>query len=96
MIPEFEEILREAYKSVEDDLKLEDAGWIKPGATVGQNVLTDDERKDAVKRSRVYAVKDPLGKQAIRLWTDYTFGTGITWNAKDKNTGKVLSAFWDN
>ena len=96
-LPEFNEILREAVKSVEDDLKIEDQGWILlGGATINWEVLTDAERKAAVTKSRLYAVKDPLAKQSIRLWTDYTFGTGMSSRAKDKGAAKILDAFWEN
>lgn len=94
MIEEFEAILKEAYKSIEDTLSLEDAGWIKLGSAVGSNVLSDSERKLAVQRARIYAMKDPLARQAVRLWTDYTFGTGLNWTAKDEKTTDVLSTFW--
>lgn len=94
LAPEDVHILREAYKSVEDNLKLEDAGWVTLGTVVGQNVLTDAERILAVIRSRTYCTKDPLGVQAIRLWTDYTFGSGMSWAAKDDKTKEVLDAFW--
>ena len=36
-----------------------------------------------------------MGKQAIRLWTDYTFGSGMTWQTEDEGTKKVLEGFWD-
>ena len=94
MLEEFNEILREAYKSIEDTIALEDAGWVRLG--IGQDVLTTDERTQNVKRSRIYAAKDPLAKQAIRLWTDYTFGTGMSWHTKDENTSKALSGFWES
>ena len=95
MIEEFETILKEAYESVEASLRLEDAGWLTLGGTTGINILPDAERKLSVQKARIYSVKDPLAKQAIRLWTDYTFGTGMSWAAKDENTDKVLHAFWD-
>ena len=93
LIVEFECILRVAYRSIEQELELEDEGWIRLGGA-GSNVLSDSERKLAVQKARIYAVKDPLAKQAIRLWTDYTFGSGMTWSAKDDKTNDVLSKFW--
>jgi len=95
LIDEFETILKETYQSVEQSLSLEDAGWLTLGTTTNANVLTDAERKLSVQKARIYAVKDPLAKQAIRLWTDYTFGTGMTWAAKDKKTTEVLSNYWN-
>ncbi len=97
MIEEFEEILREAHKSVEDALALEDQGYIKLGtANTAINILPDDQRKQTVLKARIYAHKDPLCKQAIRLWTDYSFGTGMTWNAKNTQIRNILTAFWES
>ncbi|MCK4722318.1 MAG: hypothetical protein KAT75_03385, partial [Dehalococcoidia bacterium] len=66
-------IIREALVSVEADLALEDVGWINLSQGTG-DVITAQARVINLKLSRLYSVKDPLGKQAIRLWTDYTFG----------------------
>jgi len=90
----FDMVFREAYQSIENALKLESVGWGTQAGVVSHNVLTADERRIAVTRSRTYATKDPLGKQAIRLWTDYTFGTGMSWSSEDERTTEVLEAFW--
>jgi len=97
---EVDEIIREATQQVEDELRLEDAGWINLTSVSGE-VLTDQERILNLKLSRLYYTKDPLGAQAVRLWTDYTFGTGLTWSVPDakgegKQTADVLKAFWEN
>jgi len=90
---EFDTLLREATQSVEAELSLEDAGWTQLGQATA-DVVTASERIDNVRNSRLYFAKDPLGKQAVRLWTDYTFGSGMTFQAEDEKTQKVLSAFW--
>jgi len=87
-------LLREATASVEADLALEDAGWISLSGTTG-DVITAQERITNLQLSRLYSTKDPLGKQAIRLWTDYTFGTGMVWDTEDEKTKEVLEGFWD-
>jgi len=99
---ELDIIIREATTAVEADLALEDAGWIALSARTG-DVITGQERIANLQTSRLYALKDPLAKQAIRLWTDYTFGTGMTSHApKEKDseeetkTEEVRSAFWDS
>lgn len=93
---ELEILLREATASVEADLALEDAGWINLSATTGDVITV--ERVTNLKLSRLYYAKDPLGKQSIRLWTDYTFGTGMTWSVVEENkaTQKALESFWDS
>ena len=94
---EIELLIREATASVEADLALEDAGWISLSAQTG-DVITEQERITNLKLSRLYAVKDPLGKQSIRLWTDYTFGSGMSWSVDEKEdkTKKVMEEFWDS
>ncbi len=94
---ELDILIREATASVEADLALEDAGWINLSGTTG-DVITSQERITNLKLSRLYSVKDPLGKQSIRLWTDYTFGAGMTWSVDEKEakTKKALESFWDS
>ena len=94
MADELEVILREAVASVEKDLSLEDEGWLNLSGVNG--AITAAERENNIKWSQLYSTKDPLGKQAIRLWTDYTFGSGISATAQDEGTKKVLESVWDN
>jgi len=92
---ELEILIREATASVEADLALEDAGWINLSGQTG-DVITSQERITNLQLSRLYATKDPMGKQAIRLWTDYTFGSGMAWDTEDDKTKKALEGFWDS
>lgn len=85
----------EATASVEADLALEDAGWINLSGQTG-DVITSQERITNLQLSRLYATKDPMGKQAIRLWTDYTFGSGMAWDTEDKPAKKALEGFWSS
>ena len=87
-------LLQEATQSVEDELKIEDKGWIVLGAQGGQ-VISSAERKSNILTSRLYEAKDPLAKQAIRLWTDYSFGSGMTWATDKDKAKKVLESFWN-
>ncbi len=87
-------LIREATQSVEDQLAIEDEGWINLGSQTS-DVISGAARIANLKLSRLYAVKDPLGKQSIRLWTDYTFGTGMVWDMEDEGAKKVLEAFWN-
>jgi len=91
---EFDVLLKEATDTVEQELAIEDRGWINLSATSSE-ILTESERVSMLKRSRIYFYKDPLAKQAIRLWTDYTFGSGMTWQAEDTNTQKIINQFWN-
>ena len=95
MMPELNKIIREATQEVETLLNIEDKGWTNLSAS-SHDVLSADDRKTAVVKSRTYATRDPLAKQALRLWTDYTFGTGMNWHSEEKNVSDALSKFWDD
>lgn len=90
---ELEILIREATTSVEADLALEDAGWVNLSGTTG-DVISASERNTNLQLSRLYYAKDPLARQSIRLWTDYTFGTGMKWQTEDKAANKALEDFW--
>jgi len=93
-LSELGQLIKEATSTVEQDLALEDRGWI----TLGQNtsdVLTAQTRINYVKMCRQYYVRDPLGHRAVCLWTDYTFGTGISWNTEDEKVSGIIDAFWN-
>jgi hypothetical protein len=94
-IKEIEAIIKEATQDVEQELRIEDDGWIKLG-NISANVTTEQERIASVQRARVYYIKDPLARQSIRLWTDYTFGSGMTWNSEDEKVTESLNKLWDN
>lgn len=87
--------IQEATQSVEQELSLEDSGWTRLGSATA-DVITPQDRILNVRTSRLYFAKDPLAKQAIRLWTDYTFGIGMSFLAKDEKAQEVLSRFWND
>jgi len=91
-LKEFDQILQEATTQVEAALSLEDSGWINLSA--GTDVIPAASRKATVQEARLYGLKDPLAKRAIALMTDYSFGSGITWNAENEKANKVLTDFW--
>jgi len=92
---ELDLIIREATASVEADLGLEDSGWINLSQGTG-DVIPSADRIANLKLSRLYSLKDPLGRQAIRLWTDYTFGSGMTSHSDEESTEEVRKAFWES
>ena len=87
-------MIQEATTTVEKQLAIEDAGWVNLSG-IGVFVVDANTRIRYLQRSRLHFWKDPLAHQAIRIWTDYTFGSGITFKAKDDTAAKVLAAFWD-
>lgn len=90
-------LIMEATAGVEATLALEDVGWINLSGTT-DDVISGQERITNLKLSRLYSAKDPLGKQSIRLWTDYTFGTGMVWSVEEENEAakKALEGFWNS
>jgi hypothetical protein len=85
--------LNEAFTQADIELALDDRGWLVGGKRqMGE--LDPLSRQVQVNRSRYYWLRDPLAKQAIRLWTDYTFGdTGINYDCDDASTKKELDKF---
>lgn len=77
------------------ELSKEDLGWTRLGDPTRQGSdLNEWSRKELVKRSRAYFYRDPLAKQSIRLWTDYTLGRGMTYKAESESAQKTLDEFW--
>ena len=89
---EFDQILKEATIQTEALLNLEDQGWINLSA--GSEVIPVESRKLTVHDARLYGLKDPLAKRAVALMTDYSFGSGISWNAEDEKANSILTDFW--
>jgi hypothetical protein len=84
--------LREAYTRADIELALDDRGWLN-----NKNYFTPENdsqtRTVLVGKSRLYWLRDPLAKQAVRLWTDYALGTGITFASEDAATQTAITAF---
>jgi len=91
---EYEEIMEEATKSVEKMLSLEDEGWVNFSKT--SNIISESQRINTVETARIYSVQDPLARQAINLWINYTFGSGVYVRAKEEAAQKILDVFWDD
>jgi len=91
-----EEFLLKEYGIGTADLELaqDDVGWARLGIS-SQDGLAEMTRVNAVRRARAYFLRDPLSRQAVRIWTDYALGRGISWKAKEERANDVLRAFWD-
>jgi hypothetical protein len=93
-LPELAEFITEASQQVEQELSLEDSGWIN--LSNAKDTINATSRKSYVLQSRLYEAKDPLAKQAIRLWVDYTFGTGMEWSCESERVTAVLDSFYNS
>ena len=90
-----ESVLREyGVGTAELELARDDVGWMKLGLHE-ESGLPGLGRTYIIRRARAYFNRDPLSKQAVRIWTDYALGRGIGWKAKEDKTGEVLREFWD-
>lgn len=79
-----------------DSLTLDDMGWESAGGTLDLD-LPHEIRRHVVQRARVCWRKDPLAKQAVRLWTDYSLGSsGVKFKAKDASIDALLQKAWKN
>ncbi|MBT9164013.1 MAG: hypothetical protein DDT23_00002 [candidate division WS2 bacterium] len=94
MLDEWNEILRETVRNIEQELS-DDRGWVNLSQLNLKGEFTQSHIKDIIKRSRYYTKIDPLAAQALRLWTDYTFGSGLIRRAEDDKINKIMDEFWD-
>uniref|UniRef100_A0A6M3L5N5 Putative portal protein n=1 Tax=viral metagenome TaxID=1070528 RepID=A0A6M3L5N5_9ZZZZ len=79
--------------AAEYELAVDDIGWDRMGLSASEG-LSDMRRVATVKKARAYYIADPLSKQAVRTWTNYSMGRGISWKADDGGTQDTLKAFW--
>ena len=76
--------LAEAFTQADIELALDDRGWLVGGKRMAGE-LDPLSRQVQVNRSRYYWLRDPLVKQAVRLYTDYAFGAEyMSWHAMDE------------
>lgn len=88
--------LREAFTRADIELALDDRGWLVPGRQWTASDLDAQTRTTLVAKARLYWLRDPLMKQAVRLWTDYALGTGVSWDSKDQAVKDKCDAFAKN
>lgn len=85
--------IKEAFTQADIELALDDRGWLVGGKRMAGE-LDPLSRQVQVNRSRYYWLRDPLAKQAVRLWTDYAFGAdAMTWTAEDDSVQTKLNKF---
>ncbi len=75
-------------------------GWDKIGGILGTNEQLDDSakrRKYLVERSRVLARREPLSKQAVRLYRVYSGILKVSFKSNDINALNIFKEkFWEN
>lgn len=87
------EIAEAGLTRLDLELALEDRGFIKLGS-IGAGEIDQVSRETMVERARLYWHRDPLCKQAVRLWTDYSVGDGLTFRAEKPAVQTILEDFW--
>jgi hypothetical protein len=87
--------LRESLTQADIELALDDRGWLGFGQPLPGD-FDQRTRKTIVERSRLFWFTDPLAKQAVRLWTTYCLGNGMSYKAEDTDIQSKLDAFTKN
>jgi hypothetical protein len=92
--------LNEAFTQAEFELALDDRGWTGYGGLTGLSQifggdLTPQARKIVIEKCRLSWLTDPLAKQAVRVWTTYCLGNGLTYEAEDSGIQDDLDAFFE-
>lgn len=87
-------MLEVIQSSADLDLLRDEQGWDRLGE--GEEPLRERDRLALVRRSRVFAVREPLCKQSLNLYTNFGLGTGIQWASRDDKTKKILTTFWND
>ncbi|KKM68391.1 hypothetical protein LCGC14_1461340 [marine sediment metagenome] len=88
------EIVEAGLSRADLELALEDKGFIRLGGPARSGELEPASRQLIVERARLYWHRDPLCKQAVRLWTDYSVGDGLSFRAERPAVQAVLEEFW--
>jgi len=92
-IPEIRsELEQESFTRADIELALDDRGWLTPNARTFKE-LDPATRNIKIAQSRMYWTADPLAKQAVRLWTDYSLGSGLSYHCEDAAVQKQLDQF---
>lgn len=95
-IPEIrQELEQESFTRADIELALDDRGWLTPNARTFQE-LDPATRNIKISQSRMYWTADPLAKQAVRLWTDYSLGEGLTYTCDKTDVQSKLDDFMED
>lgn len=86
---------QEGIDPVDLALAVEDRGWTKLGNTQNGELPWLTRRLNII-RARLYWLLDPHATAAVRTWTNYTLGSGMTFKAADAGLQTQLQKFWDN
>ena len=77
------------------EMAREDAGWMSL-LNEGTNKLSRDHLENQAKLARVFAISNPLIKNALAIRTAYVFGQGVGTNARGTEVNKVVQEFLDD
>jgi hypothetical protein len=94
----FESDLVEGFQdmsSADIQLALEDRGWVRMGQTLDGDAPWN-VRRLTILRSRMYWLMDSHAASSVRVWTDYTLGSGMGFKADNDADQTLLSEFWNN
>lgn len=92
---DFQEVYIQVLQERIAELELDDIGWI-PIDNTAQHDFSREGLQRIINRSRLFFLSHPLINRAVTLQSFYVWGQGVTINATDKNTQKLIDAWWDN
>lgn len=87
------EILSESIADLE--LALEDVGWQRE-LIEGVGEFSRAGLQRIIGLARLYRIKNPLIRRAVRVWSFYVWGQGVEVKARDEAINTVVQAFMDD
>lgn len=90
---EYDRILQEQTTQADRELAAEDVDWMRLGQLDGR-VMTEKSRRDIVKLSRIFSIRNAIARQSVQLYTNFSIGTGMSISANDQRVKSVLQEFW--
>jgi hypothetical protein len=77
--------------------QIEDLRWDSVSNDLSGREPSYEDRRDTLKRLRLYRRRSPLAKQAANLLQHYTLGKGIALSANNKvKVAPIVDEFWEN
>ena len=87
------EELKESMAQLE--MAREDAGWMSL-LHQGENELSRSHLENQARLARVFALSNPLVKNALAVRAAYVFGQGVGTNARGEDVNEVVQEFLDD
>lgn len=89
-------LMAEGMSQTDAMVALEDQGWRRAGVNggAGTGEPTPMSRAHTIAKGRLYSLLDPHAVAALRVWHNYTLGTGMNFKTEDATLQAKLEKFW--